>query len=198
MTSSSQRSAPPFTGASQESLDSVSVDYGEPEPFPDQPKNQLDCMYAGGEEGCGQVGLKRSQLMLVETPDTDDASWAGKIWGGLSAVLGIAPRPLQEGGPQTPGGTGEDPEGSPHQERDHDALELCDETDPPWHRRCRLELIPPIADQTFRCDPRGQTLAWIAFERVDDRLCRCSTHGHAALLASELFFETSCILPNLA
>ena len=74
--------------------DSESVDYSgesDAEPVAKQPKYQLDCMNAGGENGCGQFGLMWTDFLLVEsTPGTADASWAGKIWGHCRECSGMS------------------------------------------------------------------------------------------------------------
>ena len=74
-------------------VDSESVDYAgdsDAEPVAKQPKYQLDCMNAGGENGCGQFGLMWTDFLLVKsTPGTADASWAGKIWGHCRICSGM-------------------------------------------------------------------------------------------------------------
>ena len=74
--------------------DSDSVDYGSnSEDIPDKPKNQLHCMHAGGEDGCGAYNLLWSQFMLVlPTEGEADASWSGKLWGTCQKCSGLEPR----------------------------------------------------------------------------------------------------------
>ena len=74
--------------------DSDSVDYGSnSEDIPDKPKNQLDCMHAGGEDGCGSYNLMWSQFMLVQPTEGEaDASWSGKLWGTCQKCSGLEPR----------------------------------------------------------------------------------------------------------
>jgi hypothetical protein len=80
--------------------DSDSVDYGSnSEDIPDKPKNQLDCMHAGGEDGCGAYNLLWSQFMLVlPTEGEADASWSGKLWGTCQKCSGLDPRTFKREG----------------------------------------------------------------------------------------------------